>query len=156
MEQDVPDEPRPANDSRKRRPVESRKAAPVESKPSLGHRWRDTQPTKTALFWACLLSVVLMQVVGFTLGGWMTAADAQKTAETMARDAVIQRLAPICVAQFNLDPDKVLKLGEMKGRTSYRRAQYVQNQGWATIPGVEEPDPKVAAACTTLLLEMGR
>lgn len=72
MEQDVRDEPRPANDSRKRRPVESRKVAPVKSKPSLGQRWRDVQPTKTAVFWACLVCVVLTMVVGFTLGRWMT------------------------------------------------------------------------------------
>jgi hypothetical protein len=72
----------------------------------------------------------------------------------MAKDAVVQRLVPICVAQFNQDPDKVLKLDEMNGMTSYKRAQYVQDQGWATISGEEKPDRNVADACTRLLLEM--
>ena len=154
MEEDVRDEPRAENDSRKRRPVESRKVATMESKPSLGQRWRDAQPTKTALFWACLVSVVLTMVVGFTWGGWVTAGTAQQTAETMAKSAVIERLAPICVAQFNLDPDKALKLGEMGELTSSKQRQYVQDQGWATISGVEKPDRQVASACTNLLLEM--
>ena len=78
MEQDVRDEPRAENDSRKRTPVESGKVATVESKPSLGQRWRDAQPTKTTLFWASLASIVLTIVVGFTLGGWMSAGGAQK------------------------------------------------------------------------------
>ena len=78
----------------------------------------------------------------------------RRPAETLAKDAVIERLAPICVSQFNQDPDAALKLDEMKGKTSYRRAQYVQEQGWATITGDEKPDRKVADACTKLLLEM--
>ena len=154
MEQDERDEPRAANDSRKRTPVESGKVATVESKPSLGKRWRDYQPTKTAIFWACLASIVLTMIVGFNWGGWVTGGSAQKTAETMARNAVIERLAPICVAQFNLDPDKALKLGEMNELSSYKQRQYVQDQGWATISGEEKPERNVATACTNLLLEM--
>jgi hypothetical protein len=156
MEQDEREEPRAANDSRKRRPVESRKAATVESKPSLGQRWRDYQPTKAILFWACLASVVLSIFVGFTWGGWVTGGTAQKAAETLARDAVVQRLVPICVEQFNQDPDKALKLDEMSEMTSYKQAQYVQEQGWATITGIEKPDRKVASLCTNLLLEMSQ
>ena len=125
-----------------------------EKKPSLRQRWNDAQPTKKTLFWACLASIVLTMVVGFTWGGWVTAGTAQETAETLAKDAVVQRLAPICVAQFNQDPDGALKLDELSGLTSYKQGQYVQEQGWATISGVEKPERKVADACTKLLLEM--
>ena len=155
MGQDMRDEPRPMNDSRKRKPVESGKVETVEkAKPSLGQRWSAAQPTKTILFWACLASIILTIVVGFTFGGWMTAGAAQETAETMAKDAVVQRLVPICVAQFGEDPDKSLKLDEMLSMTSSKGTQYVQEQGWATISGEEKPDRKVANACTKLLLEM--
>lgn len=157
MEQDERDEPRAANDSRKRTPIELGKATTVktvESKPSLGQRWRDAQPTKTTLFWACLASIILTMVVGFTWGGWVSASGAQKAAETMAKDAVVQRLVPICIAQFSQDPDKVLKLDEMTALTSSQRTKYVQDQGWATISGEEKPDRKVVDACTKLLLEI--
>jgi hypothetical protein len=103
-----------------------------------------------------LASVVLTVIVGFTWGGWVTAGTAQASAEVMARDAVIQRLAPICVAQFNLDPDKDLKLNEMNELSSSKQRQFVQDQGWATISGAEKPDRRVATACTNLLLEMGQ
>ena len=35
--------------------------------------------------------------VGVGWGGWVTGGTARQTAEAMARDAVVQRLAPICV-----------------------------------------------------------
>ncbi len=157
MQHDMRDEPRPTNDSRTRAPAESGKentVKAVERKPSLGQKWRKAQPTKTILFWACLASIILTVFVGFTWGGWVTAAGAQKAADTMAKDAVVQRLVPICVDQFNRDPDKASKVGEMDGMTPSQQAKYVQDQGWATISGVEKPDRKVADACTKLLLEM--
>ena len=126
----------------------------MESKPSIGQRWRDAQPTKTTLFWACLASVVLTIVVGFAWGGWVTGGSSLKAGVTVGKDAVILRLAPICVAQFNQDPEKALKLDELNGMSSYQRAQYVQDQGWATMPGEEKPDRKVAEACAKLLIEM--
>lgn len=154
MEQDERDEPRALNDSRKRPSTPAARAIPVAKKPTLGDRWRNAQPTKSTLLWACLATAILTMVVGFTWGGWVSASGAQKAAETMANDAVVQRLAPICIAQFNLDPDKSLKLDELTGMTSNQRARYVQDQGWATISGDEQPNRKVADACTKLLLEM--
>jgi len=150
-------EPRASNDSRKPKPVASGKANNVKTadkKPSVKERWRKAQPTKMILFWACLASIVLTMVVGFTWGGWVSAGSAQKAAETMAQDAVVQRLIPICVDQFNADPDKLLKLDEMNAMTSSKGVQFVKDQGWATISGEETPDRKVANACTKLLLEM--
>jgi hypothetical protein len=128
----------------------------MRSKLSFRQEWREIQPTKTGLFWACMASVVLTMIIGFTLGGWMTEDGAHKEAQVMARNAVIERLAPICVAQFNQDPANILKLNELNGLTSsQQRAQFVQDHGWATISGEETPDRKVADACTKLILEMG-
>ena len=76
------------------------------NKPSLGQRWSDAQPTKTVLFWSCVASMVLTMIVGFSWGGWVTGGTARQTAETMARDAVVTRLAPICVVQSGRDPAK--------------------------------------------------
>lgn len=154
MDQEERNEPRASNDSRSRAPVQPAKETPVESKPGLKQRWRDAKPTKSTVAWACVISVILTIVVGFTWGGWVTAGSAQSAAETMAKDAVVQRLVPICVSQFNMDPDKVLKLDELTALTSYQQGAYVRDQGWATISGEEKPDRKVADACTDLLLEM--
>lgn len=61
----------------------------------------------------------------------MSADSAQKSAQSMASNAVTDRLAPICVAQFNLDPEKSTKLAELNEMSTYQRTQYVQEQGWA-------------------------
>ncbi len=119
---------------------------------SMGQRWRETQPTKTMTFWACIASVVLTMIVGFAWGGWVTGGTAQKMADTRADDAVTKRLAPICVVQFQRDPGKVQKLVALQGTDSWQRDGYVEKQGWATMPGEEKSDSKVAEACAQLLV----
>ena len=154
MEPEERDDPRAVNDSRKVTPVEPGKETPVESKPSMRQRWSEAKMSKMATLWISLLSVVVVVVLGFTWGGWMTEGGAQKEAQTMTKNAVIERLAPICVAQFNQDPASALKLEELNGMSSYQQAQFVSDQGWATISGQEKPDRQVANACTKMILEM--
>ena len=122
------------------------------SKPSLGQRWSDARPTKTVLFWSCVASMVLTMIVGFSWGGWVTGGTARATAETLAHEAVVTRLAPICVVQSGRDPAKAVKLVALKDESSWQRGEYVGKQGWATMPGEQEPDSRVARACATLLL----
>jgi hypothetical protein len=119
---------------------------------SVGERWRSVQPTKAMAFWSCVASIILTMIVGFGWGGWVTGGTAQKMAETLANDTVVQRLAPICVVQFNRDPAKEKKLTELKGTDSWQRDGYVEKQGWATMPGAEKPERNVAEACAKLLL----
>jgi hypothetical protein len=70
------------------------------------------------------------------------------------KDAVVQRLAPICVYQFNQDPAKDPKLIAFNEAKPYQRDDYVRDQGWATMPGEEEPDRKVSDACAKLLMQV--
>ena len=121
-------------------------------KRSVGQRWSEAQPTKTVLFWSCVASMVLTMIVGFSWGGWVTGGTARSTAETMAHDAVVTRLAPICVDQSGRDPAKAVKLVALKEESSWQRGEYVGKQGWATMPGEQEPDSRVARACATLLI----
>jgi hypothetical protein len=101
--------------------------------------------------WSCVASGVLTMGVGFGWGGWVTASTARQTAEAMAREAVVQRLAPICVVQSGQDPAKGQKLVTLKDESAWQRGEYVGTQGWATMPGEREPDRKVAEACAVLL-----
>jgi len=119
---------------------------------SRGDRWRDMQPSKTLLVWCCVGAVALTMLVGFQWGGWHTANGATTLATSAAKDAVIEQLVPICVAQFNLDPARNEKLIAMKDVSSYQQASYVTDQQWATMPGAEKPVSKVADACAKLIL----
>ncbi len=70
----------------------------------------------------------------------------------MARDAVIARLAPICVMQSNRDLGRGQKLVALKDESAWQRGEYVGKQGWATMPGEQEPDRRVAEACAAMLV----
>ena len=106
-------------------------------------------------FWGAIGGAIALSIVGFAWGGWVTGGTAQKMAEEMAEDAVVGRLAPICVEQYNQDSEKVRKLEELKAESSWKRKNYVEKQGWATIPGQTNPDRNVAEKCAEMLLQLG-
>ncbi len=95
---------------------------------------------------------IVLAIIGFAWGGWVTGGTAQQMAEESAQKAVVARLAPICVEQFNQDLDKDQKLEKLKETKSWEREDYVEKQGWATMPGEKEADSTVAAKCAELLM----
>ena len=129
------------------------KKTPVPNikKVSFGQRWSEARPTKTIVFWSWIAAMVLTMIIGFNWGGWVTGGTAQKMAEVGAKSAVIQRLVPMCVDQFNQDPSKEQKLTELKDMSVYKRGSYVEKQGWATMSGEAKPDRQVADACAKLI-----
>ena len=91
--------------------------------------------------------MVVLLIVIFSAGWVMTSGSAKAEAKTVAADAVLDRLAPIAVAQFMQDPNKEERLKEMKKLDSWgenNRSDYVQKQGWATMPGEKKPDGQLA------------
>jgi hypothetical protein len=118
-------------------------------------RWSNAKLKKSKVFWIAIGAIVLTLFLGFTRGGWTTGGGAERMAEASAETAVVERLAPICVAQFNADPQRATRLEELKAVKSYQRTTYVKDQGWATMPGETAPDKQVAAACAKQLLLIG-
>ncbi len=110
---------------------------------------------KTAL-WGAVGGGIVLAIVGFAWGGWVTGGSAQQMAEELAQNAVVARLAPICVEQFNQDSEKDQKLKKLKEISSWERDDYVEKQGWATMPGEKDADSKVAGKCAELLAELGQ
>ncbi len=114
--------------------------------------WEKIKP----VLWGAIGGAIALSIIGFAWGGWVTGDTAQRMAEEMAEDAVVGRLAPICVEQYNQDTEKDQKLKELKEESSFRRGDYVETQGWATMPGEKNPDRKVAKKCADLLAELGQ
>ena len=135
---------------------EVRSTVKQEKKVGLRQRWNEIQLTKTMVFWTVVSFIILTMIVGFNWGGWVTSSTAQKMAETTAKEAIVQRLTPVCVAQFNQDLGKIQKLRELKAAKAYERDDYVKEQGWATMPGEEKPDNKVADECAKLLAQLNQ
>ena len=103
------------------------------------------------------VGMVVLLIVIFSAGWVVTSGSAKDEAKTVAADAVMNRLAPIAVAQFMQDPNKEERLKEMKKLDSWgenNRSDYVQKQGWATMPGEKEPDEQVADEVARRLYEL--
>jgi hypothetical protein len=130
--------------------------AEQKRKASLKERWNEARPTKTVVFWSWVGSVILTMIIGFAWGGWVTGGTARSMAQTIADEAVLKRLAPMCVVQFKQAPGKDQKLEELAKTDSWQRSAYVEKQGWATMPGEEKPDSKVAEECARLLMLIGK
>ena len=130
----------------------SSKNVKPEYKPSYSDRWDNARVSKKVVFGFAVAAIVLTIIVGFNLGGWVT----ESSAKTMSGDAVVQRLSSICVSQYNEDLGKIQKLRELNDVSSYRRDDYVTDQGWATMPGEEKPDRGVAAECAKLLVRINQ
>ncbi len=108
---------------------------------------------KAPLFGAVGGAIVLA-IVGFTWGGWVTTSKAAHMSVEAADMAVLERLTPICVAQYNLDTDKVRKLTILKDLNTWDRSEYVSKQGWSLILGEKEADSNLSRHCANVLAEL--
>ncbi len=97
--------------------------------------------------WGMVVGVIVLLIVIFSAGWVVTSGSAQEKAEEMAEKALIDHLAPICVLQFQQDPNKEERLKELKEKSSWERGDYVEKSGWATMPGSESPARGVADEC---------
>ena len=124
-------------------------------KPGLGERWSKVRPTKTVMFWCCLATAVVTMVLGFGWGGWVTGSTARAMAAAAGEDTLVKRLVPICLAQAKGDPAKADKLKALKALDSWSQTEYVQKQGWATMPGEQDPEVRIASECAKLAGALG-
>jgi hypothetical protein len=107
--------------------------------------------------WGMGVGAIVLLIVIFSAGWVVTSSSAKAETQTVAAEAVMDRLAPIAIAQFMQDPKKQQRLEEMKKLESWgenNRADYVQKQGWATMPGEKEPDGQVADEVARRLMDL--
>lgn len=97
------------------------------------------------------IGAIVVAIVGFSWGGWVTASTAESMASDRAKLEVVAALLPICVAQSAADPDSGARLSELKETRNYQRAEILMKTGWATMPGSTDPDRALANACAEKL-----
>jgi hypothetical protein len=111
-------------------------------------------PAETRPFlWGAVAGAIALAVFGFNWGGWVTGGTAEKLAGTRADEVLVAALTPICVAQFRGSVKAQASLAALKETKTWEQAEYVQNNGWATMPGSKaaEPNRQVAQACAEAL-----
>lgn len=95
---------------------------------------------------------VILGVVGFTGAGWLTASKASANASERASAEVVAALLPICIHQAESDPRFTDRLANLKGmQQSFQRSTAVEDWGWATMPGSERVNSRVARECAKSL-----
>jgi hypothetical protein len=109
------------------------------------------QTLKTIL-WSAVGGAIVWWIVLGAAWGWMSPASAEKMATERADAAVLKALTPMCVAKFQQASDKEEKLKGLQSAGYWRREDFVIEQGWATLPGSEEPWRQVAEACAERIL----
>lgn len=58
---------------------------------------------------------------------------------------------PVCVNLSENDPERIERLAAVDAATSFNRRDAFADAGWATIPGMSEPDRDSAKACEEAL-----
>jgi len=98
---------------------------------------------------------VVAMIVGFNWGGWTLGNTVEKIAKERADTAVVAALAPICVNQFRHAANASTNLTELN-EVSYAwdRGMFIENGGWAIMPGSEKADSVVAKACAETLVSL--
>ena len=110
-------------------------------------------PVETSPFlWGAAAGAIALAIAGFTWGGWMSAASAERMATSRADTATVAALTPICVTQFQAAAKANANLAALKAVNSWEQADYVRSGGWAKMPGSkDEPSREVSAACAEAL-----
>ncbi len=124
----------------------------ASSKPSLSRRWENYQPTKSLLIWACVGTAAATMFVGFSWGGWVTGGTSSNIAAAAGKTAHSELASLICVDRFNTAPDAAAKRVEFLALAdSYKKRQFIEAGGWATMPGQKSSDTNAAESCAVAL-----
>ena len=109
---------------------------------------------RTRLLQGIAIGAVASIVIGFSWGGWVTGATANKLAAEQASTAVVTVLTPICVEKFMQNADAQENLAALRKISSnWEQGQYLEKGGFATRPGAASSDYELARACAAKLIE---
>lgn len=120
---------------------------------SFGDKFTAFRPSKTLWFWSTLACVVLVPVIGFTMGGWVTGGTAADQAKTSAEQATASLAADICAFRFLAAPDAAVQLAALQKESSYSRGDFLEKGGWVTFAGAKEPIQAAGSLCAQKLAD---
>ena len=98
---------------------------------------------------------LLLAIVGISMGWVVTNGRAHASAVEMSDKAVQVQLAKICVHQFNSDSASTGNLAKMKSLNDWEKEKFVEDRGWAKMPGSELSVSGVARVCAVTLTKAG-
>ena len=109
---------------------------------------------KPPFIWGLVIGAIGLLIVIFWTGWVVTSSTAEEEGKKMAKEALLENLVPICVEQYLQDPNKVERFAELKEKSSYQRDDYVEESGWATMPGSAPTVRGLADKCARQIIEL--
>ena len=106
------------------------------------------------LVWGIVVGAIGLLIVVFWTGWVVTNSTAEAQGKQLAKEAVLEQLIPICVAQYLQDPNKDERFAEMKEKSYWQRDDYVEKIGWSNMPGSESSVRGVADKCAKQIIEL--
>ena len=104
--------------------------------------------------WGLALGIAVTLLIGLQTGWLLTARKADSQANAAVEKAVVADLTPICVAQFQKDPNRAADLADLKAKESWNRGDFVEAKGWSVMPGGKAADGEVASACAQQIAQL--
>ncbi len=99
--------------------------------------------------WGMIGGAIAVTVVGFAWGGWVTDGTAGKMMAASAETAIIEAFTPLCFAQAEQQPAKLVLLKE---ESNWKREDFVIKAGWVTNVS-EKYRSAVADACASFAVD---
>ncbi len=106
--------------------------------------------TKPAFFGA-VVGAILLAMVGFIWGGWVTGSSAQDMAAKQSSADVATALTPYCMEKSTTDPTRVAVMAEFAAASTSAKRTVIEKAGWATPLGSDAPNRALALSCATAL-----
>ncbi len=103
-----------------------------------------------------IIGAIAISIVGFSADWVVSNSKASEMATDQSDHAVIAALTPICVAQFKAQTpaNQTTQLAALEKESSYKRDDFVIDQGWATMPGSDTPAKEIGRSCADELMKM--
>ena len=106
------------------------------------------------LIWGIVVGAIGLLIVVFWTGWVVTNSTAEAQGKQLAKEAVLEQLVLICVAQYLQDPNKVERFAELEDKSYWQRDDYVEEIGWAKMPGSKSLVRGVADKCAKQIIEL--
>ncbi len=126
----------------------------MSDKPGLWRRWQGYRPSKTMYFWSCVACIAATTIVGFRWDGWETAGTAANQAQLAVADARARLMAAVCVERFEKSENASDQLASLKKDTDWQRMQFIEDAGWASLPGKADPVSGAVDLCLKRILSV--
>ena len=106
------------------------------------------------LVWGIIIGAIGLLIVVFWTGWVVTNSTAEAQGKQLAKEAVLEQLVQICVAQYLQDPNKVERFAELEDKSYWQKDDYVKEIGWSIMPGSKSSVRGLDDKCAKQIIEL--